>query len=90
MPNLNEMAIRYFKDGEANSFFGAWNVLMRYLVIGLVVLLITIATRTVREYVTEPLGKQGWWLLMYAVVLSIVSYEYINWTSIAVHRTNSK
>jgi uncharacterized membrane protein len=41
------------------------------------------ATRTVREYVTEPLGKQGWWLLVYAVVLSIVSYEYINWTTIA-------
>lgn len=90
LPALNSMTMEYFADGGANSWLGIWNILARYFTMGLVVLLLIMGTRVVREYVAEPLGKQGWWLLVYTVVLGVVSYEYINWTTIAGGRDQYK
>lgn len=82
LPTLNEMNINYFKkDGDAPS--GAWPLMIRYAILALLVWIITMGSRIVKLYIVETVMQQAWRLLIYLTVLGIISYEYINWTSIA-------
>lgn len=83
LPALNDLASGYFEHGSTGPYFGGWPIVIRYLTIGLVALIMTMGTRVMRQYVDEPLMQRCWWLMIYVVVLGIVSYEYINWTTIA-------
>lgn len=84
MPALNSLTIGYFEYGSTGSYFGGWHIIVRYLTIALVALLLVMGTRIVRQYVPEPILQQAWWLMVYTIVLGVVSYEYINWVSVAV------
>lgn len=83
LPALNDMAAGYFQYRGGGTYFGLLHLLVRYLILGLVALIVVMGARIVREYVQEPMLKQGWWLMTYAGVLGIISYEYISWTTIA-------
>ncbi len=89
LPSFNEMTIGYFKHGS-HSHLGAWHIVMRYIAIALVAWMMAMGTRIVKQYVTETMPQQGWRLLIYITVLGIISYEYINWTSIAGARDQFK
>lgn len=82
LPALNEMNIDYFRQ-PVNGPMGAWPILIRYASIGLLAWIIMMGSRVVKQYVTETMMQQAWRLLIYTTVLGGISYEYINWTSIA-------
>jgi uncharacterized membrane protein len=82
LPFFNEMTIGYFKFGS-HSHLGAWHVVIRYATIGLVVWIMVMGTRIVKQYISESILRQGWNLLLYVTTLGMISYEYINWTTIA-------
>lgn len=83
MPALNDLSTGYFEYGSTGSYFGGWHVVIRYLTIALMALLLVMGTRIVRQYVSEPMLQQAWWLMVYTIVLGVVSYEYSNWTTVA-------
>ncbi|NII27462.1 DUF2339 domain-containing protein [Pseudoflavitalea sp. X16] len=84
MPALNRLTTGYFEYGSTGSYFGGWHLVIRYLAIALVALLLTMGTRIMKQYVSESILQQAWWLMVYTIVLGVVSYEYINWVSVAV------
>lgn len=82
LPVLNNMTIGYFKYGSL-SHLGAGHIVMRYTTIALVAWIISMGARIVKQYITESILQQAWSLLVYITVLGIISYEYVNWTSVA-------
>jgi uncharacterized membrane protein len=80
MPAANEMSIGY---GKTDVLYGEWHLLIRYGIIGLMTLILIMGTYVVEKYVVEPVLAKVWWLLVYVVMLGTVSYEYVNWTTVA-------
>jgi uncharacterized membrane protein len=79
MPAANKLSIGYFQSGDT----GGWHVAIRYVVIAIMALVLVLGTRVVRNYITETMLQRSWWLMVYVAVLGTVSFEYVNWTTIA-------
>lgn len=79
MPEVNDLCVGYFQHSNAE---GGWRVVIRYVVVAIMALVLFIGTRVVRDYVTEAMLQKSWWLMVYGVVLGVLSYEYVNWTTI--------
>jgi uncharacterized membrane protein len=81
LPSSNELMADYYQ-GKA-VVLGAWNVVLRYLILGMMAVLFGMGTKEFDRYSQEPMVRQGWWLLIYATILGAISFEYLNWTSVA-------
>jgi len=82
LPALNDLNVGYFRQ-QTQVPKGAWSIAMRYATIGLLAWIIMMGSRIVRLYIVDTIMQQAWRLLIYLTVLGIISYEYINWTSMA-------
>lgn len=83
LPVLNEMSANHFDRGGTGLYFGRINFLIRYGVLGVMLLLIYLGTRAVKEYVTEPFLQKSWWLMVYTIGISFTSFEYLHWMRVS-------
>jgi uncharacterized membrane protein len=76
---LNDMTRMYYQKGA--GYFGALEFCIRYVVMAVTALLLYTGQQAMNEFVTDPAAKNGWSLMIYGVILSFISAEYLCWTS---------
>ena len=82
LPILNQMAANHFDRDGTGLFFGRMNFLMRYLILGIVKILMYLGYRSVKDHVVEEYLKRTWWIMVYVISLSFTSFEYLHWTHV--------
>jgi hypothetical protein len=76
---LNNMTRAYYQKRPA--YFGALEFYIRYIVMAVTALLLYTGQQGIDEYIPEPSVKIAWTLMIYGVILSFISAEYLCWTS---------
>jgi uncharacterized membrane protein len=76
---LNNMTRAYYQKGP--GYFGALEFYIRYIVMAVTALLLYTGQQGIDEYIPEPSVKIAWTLMIYGVILSFISAEYLCWTS---------
>jgi uncharacterized membrane protein len=69
--------------GRDTGYFGAWPIVLRYLMLGGMVAVYIAGSKEISKSMQEPMVRQLWWLWMYVVLLTAISYEYLHWTNVA-------
>lgn len=82
LPLMNNRSAAYFEKGSGALHFGPVNLFIRYLLMGALAILLNVASREVKEKVTEPVLQKAWWLMLYTVILGCLSFEYLHWTQL--------
>ncbi len=83
LPLMNEMAAHYFEKDGAGLYFGKMNLLVRYLAMGVVALLVLLGCRIVKDFIVDDLLKKAWWLMVYTIIVSFTSFEYLHWMRVS-------
>lgn len=83
LPVLNDMAATHFDRDGSGLFFGRMNFLVRYIILGIVKLLIYLGIRVVKDTVTESYLQKTWWLMVFTISLSFTSFEYLHWMRVS-------
>jgi uncharacterized membrane protein len=73
------MTRAYYQKGA--GYFGALEFYLRYIVMAVTGLLLYTGQQGIDEYIPEPAAKKAWTLMVYGVILSFISAEYLCWTS---------
>ncbi|HEY0679205.1 MAG TPA: DUF2339 domain-containing protein [Chitinophagaceae bacterium] len=76
---LNNLSSIYFSNVQ--TYFGVWNLLIRYVIFGAVALLLIIGDRTIRSSVDERMALVFYSVFTHITILTIISFEYLNWMS---------
>lgn len=79
LTQLNDLTRAYFQKGA--GYFGALEFYLRYIVMAVTALLLYTGQQGINEFIPEPAPKKAWTLIIYGVILSFISAEYLCWTS---------
>jgi uncharacterized membrane protein len=82
LPLLNELP-KYYYRADAQPYFGAWNITIRYFIIIAMALLLLQGRDAARAYGERSLVARSWQLIIHATALSILSAEYLHWSGIS-------
>ncbi|MDF2189732.1 DUF2339 domain-containing protein [Paraflavitalea sp. CAU 1676] len=77
---FNELSIGYFMHTSAA---GPGVLLLKYGGIALLVYILSIGNRVVRQYTSDQTVLRSWLILLQVMTLAFISYEYVNWATIA-------
>lgn len=77
---LNALTISYFHKGYA--YFGALEFVIRYVMVGVVAILLYTGRRTLHAFITDEWVQKGWLLMGHTVTLAFLSTEYLCWTTV--------
>jgi hypothetical protein len=77
---LNDLTINYFNTSGA--YFGALEFVIRYVMVGIVAILLFTGRRTVNAFITDEWVQKGWPLMVHTVTLAFLSTEYLCWTTV--------
>ncbi|HEX6429138.1 MAG TPA: DUF2339 domain-containing protein [Niastella sp.] len=80
LPVLNEMTRLYFQKGW--GYFGVLEFVIRYIVIAVTTIMLFNGQQTLHAYIQDLTIKKGYTLMVYTIVLSFISAEYLCWTGI--------
>lgn len=80
LPRLNTLSMHYFNDNR--TYFGVWNLLIRYLLIGAAAVLLVLGERTVKNVIQNKILVLAYTVFIQVVILAILSFEYLNWTGL--------
>lgn len=80
LPVLNELTLAYFQKG--GGYFGMLEFVIRYIVIAFTAIMLYVGQKTMNEFEQDPVLQKAWSLVIYGVVLSFISAEYLCWTSV--------
>ncbi|WEK35707.1 MAG: DUF2339 domain-containing protein [Candidatus Pseudobacter hemicellulosilyticus] len=83
LPQLNDMTAYYFERNGAGLYFGRTNWLIRYAVLGLLILMCWAGSGAIKNYFREPMLRNAWWLLLCGMGLGYASAEYICWMRVS-------
>jgi uncharacterized membrane protein len=78
LPILNELSNDYF---NRPTYFGGLTLAIRYLVFASIAVLLYAGYQSVRKISIDQNLTRGYALAIHAVVLTIISFEYLNWFS---------
>jgi uncharacterized membrane protein len=80
---LNLQAINYFERGQTGLYFGAWNLLIRYLVlIPIAGLMYYFQPKFIGEGSRKPM-RMLWPQLVVILLILFLSFEYLLWTKVS-------
>ena len=77
LTDLNELAYIYY-SGSA-TYFGSWNVLLRYVIIAVAALALALGSRSLSLVIKDMLLRKMYGVFVHVAALGIISYEYLNW-----------
>ncbi len=80
LPVLNELTRVYWQKG--GDYFGMLEFVVRYIVIAVTAIMLYVGQRATNEFEQVPVLQKAWSLVVYGVVLSFISAEYLCWTSV--------
>jgi uncharacterized membrane protein len=78
---LNDLAVNYYQHSGAGLYFGSLNILMRYIIMAIAVALLFAGRKTVYDLLPQPDIKRTWSLVIHTFILSLLSAEYLCWTT---------
>lgn len=77
---LNDLTLNYFDTGGA--YFGALEFVIRYIIIGVVAILLYTGKQTIKAFIPDAWVQKGWPLMVHTVTLAFLSAEYLCWTTV--------
>lgn len=80
---LHGLSQHYYKQSPDQLIFGAWDVLIRYLVMGAMILLLWQGREAAKIFGERSWTKKTWQLLIHTIVLAMLSAEYLHLTGIS-------
>ena len=83
LTTLNLLSRYYFFKKDTELHFDAWGFLIRYIVAGVMILLLMQGLRSARQYGEKSLVLQSWQLLIHGSLLALLSAEYLHWSDIS-------
>jgi len=82
-PALNDLAAGYLKKDGAGFYFGAWNVILRYVIFAALLLLLLTSRAVIKLFGEEKLLQRFRFVLIHSSILGMLSAEYLLWTGIS-------
>lgn len=81
LEEANHLTMYYFK--KSPTYFGVWNVLIRYALIAAAALLLVLGQRTLKHIVRDNGLLVLYSVFIQVVALTIISFEYVNWAGLS-------
>lgn len=80
LPILNQLSQQY--QSSAVTYFGVGNLLMRYAIIAMAGVLLWVGHRTIAFLNPEPFIKNMYVVIVQVAILTIISFEYLQWMNL--------
>jgi uncharacterized membrane protein len=80
LEEANELSAYYLKQPQ--TYFGVWNVLIRYVLMGTAAVLMVLGQRTLRNILHDRTLLTMYSVFIQVVIVTFLSFEYLNWAGL--------